>query len=180
MPRTVLVLGRKFNLLSFYTMHPKKERTLVLIKPDGVQRCLIGEIISRFERVGLKIIGMKFFVAEQEQIKQQYGPTQEEIKALGQRSIDAQAKNGVKIQANPLEQGTMIVNKLKRFMSSGPIVGMVLEGNQAVAVVDKLVGSTEPLNSDIGTIRGDLTIDSYAIADADKRAVRNVIHRSGT
>jgi len=161
--------------------HPKKERTFVLIKPDGVQRSLMGEIISRFERVGLKIAAMKMIIPVNEQIEAQYGGTKEEITALGQRSIDAQReKYGREPDKNAFEQGKFIVEALKKFMSSGPVLTMVLEGNQAVGIARKLIGSTEPLSSDIGTIRGDYTIDSYAIADVDKRAIRNLIHRSGT
>lgn len=161
--------------------HPKKEKTFVLIKPDGVQRSLIGEIISRFERVGLKIVGVKMIIPSQEQIKAQYGNTKEEIEAMGKRSIEAQEKKyGVKPTKTALEQGQDIFEGLKKFMSSGPILTMVLEGNQVVEVAKKLIGSTEPLSSDVGTVRGDYTIDSYALADFDKRAVRNVIHRSGS
>lgn len=157
-----------------------KERTLVLIKPDGVQRSLIGEIISRFERVGLKIIGLKFFVPTPAQIKKQYGPSKKEIEALGKRSIENQTKLGVKIKESPYGQGMAIVNRLKKYLSSGPIVAMVLEGNGAIALVRKLVGATEPLSSDVGTIRGDFTLDSYSLADRDGRAVRNLIHCSGS
>lgn len=157
-----------------------KEKTLVLIKPDGVQRSLIGEFISRFERVGLKIIGLKICVPTQEQIQQQYAPSKEALIEQGKRSIATQAKQGREVKQPPYEHGMEIFNWIKKFMSSGPIIAMVLQGNQAVAIVDKLVGSTEPLNSDIGTIRGDYTLDSYEIADADKRAVRNLIHRSAT
>ena len=161
--------------------HPKKERTFVLIKPDGVQRSLMGEIISRFESVGLKTVAMKMIIPTNEQIEAQYGGTKEEITALGQRSIDAQReKYGREPDKNAFEQGKFIVEALKKFMSSGPVLTMVLEGNQAVGIARKLIGSTEPLSSDIGTIRGDYTIDSYAIADVDKRAIRNLIHRSGT
>lgn len=161
-------------------MKLQKERTLVLIKPDAVQRSLIGEMISRFEKVGLKIIGLKIFIPTEEQIRKQYGPSKEEIEALGKRSIKAQAKLGQTIKQSPFKQGMAIVDHLKKFMSSGPIVAMVLEGNQAVAIVDKLVGTTEPLSSDVGTIRGDYTLDSYQMADTDKRAVRNLIHRSAS
>jgi len=158
----------------------QKEKTLVLIKPDGVQRSLVGEIISRFERVGLKIVALKIFIPTKEQVIQQYGPNRKEIEALGKRSIEKQAQKGIKIKKPPYEQGMEIVNRLKKFMTAGPVVGMVLEGNQAVAVVKKIVGATEPLSSDVGTIRGDFTIDSYSIADFDKRAVRNLVHCSAS
>lgn len=121
------------------------------------------------------------FVATPEQTQEQYGSTKEEIEALGKRSIENQEKKyGIKPKRTALEQGEMIVEKLKKFMTCGPIVAMVLEGNQAVEVVRKLVGATEPLSSDVGTIRGDFTLDSYTLADKDGRAVRNIIHRSGS
>ena len=161
-------------------MLAQKERTLVMIKPDGVQRSLVGEIISRFERVGLKFIAMKMFIPTKKQVIEQYGPNKQEIEALGKRSIDNQAKLGVEIKETPLEQGTKIFNAMKKYMTSGPVIAMVLEGNQAVGVVRKIVGATEPLSSDVGTIRGDFTIESYGIADMDGRAVRNLIHRSGS
>lgn len=158
----------------------RKEETLVLIKPDGVQRSLIGEIISRFEKVGLKIVALKMLIPTEKQVVLQYGPSKEEIKALGERSIEKQAKSGMEIKTSPYEQGMEIVNKLKKFMKSGPVIVMVWEGNQAVAIARKLAGATEPLSSDVGTIRGDYTIDSYQMADADARAVRNVVHCSGS
>lgn len=161
-------------------MNFKKERTLVLIKPDAVQRSLVGEIISRFERVGLKIVALKIFIPAQKQIRQQYAPNREAIEAQGKRSIEAQSKLGREIKQSPYEHGMEIFNWVKKFISAGPVVGMILEGNQAVEVVKKLAGATEPLSSDVGTIRGDFTLDSYEIADIDKRAVRNLIHRSAT
>lgn len=161
-------------------MRLQKERTLVFIKPDGVQRSLIGEIVSRFERVGLKIVALKMFVPAERQVVKQYGPSKKEIEALGKRSIENQAKLGIEIKKSPYEQGMAILNRLKKFMKSGPVAAMVLEGNEAIKVVKKLVGATEPATSDVGTIRGDFTIDSYQIADADERAVRNLIHCSAT
>jgi len=132
-------------------MHPKSEKTLILIKPDGVQRGLIGEVMKRFERAGLKLVGIKMHLPTEDMIEKHYeGKT-----------------------------GDLLTN-LKKFMVSGPSVAMVWEGIQSVAVVRKLVGSTEPHSSDVGTIRGDYTIDSYKLADTDGRAVRNIIHASGT
>ncbi len=156
----------------------KLEKTLVLLKPDAVQRNLIGEIISRFERVGLKIIALKFLLPSKEQALKHYVKNPEEIKALGERSIAGKKKNGVIVDTDPIELGQIIVNNLVNFLSQSPVVAIVLEGNKAIAITRKLVGSTEPLNSDIGTIRGDYTIDSYDLADNDKRAVRNLVHAS--
>ena len=168
-----------FYVSSFMNSHSKEEKTLVLIKPDGVQRSLIGEIISRFERVGLKIIALKFFIPNEKQVEQQYGPTKEEIEALGRRSIENQKKIGRKVDMTAYEQGRTIIDRLKKYYICGPVVAMVLQGNQAVKIVKKIIGLTEPLGSDVGTIRGDYTIDSYSMADADNRSVRNLIHRSG-
>jgi nucleoside-diphosphate kinase len=155
-----------------------QEKTLVLLKPDAVQRNLIGEILSRFERVGLKIVALKFLQPTQEQAHKHYVKNEEEIKALGERSIEGKKKAGLDPQDDPVELGNFIVNKLVAFLSSGPVVALILEGHQAIKITRKLIGSTEPLNSDIGTIRGDFTVDSYLIADSDKRAVRNLVHAS--
>jgi nucleoside-diphosphate kinase len=157
-----------------------EEKTLVLLKPDAVQRNLIGEIISRFEKVGLKIIALKFVVPTKDQAHKHYVKNEAEIVALGQRSIEGQKKSGIEIKEDPKTQGQKIIDKLVRFLSSGPVVAMVLEGNQAIAVTRKLVGSTEPLQSLPGTVRGDYTVDSYALADQGNRAVRNLIHASSS
>ena len=128
----------------------KQEQTLVLIKPDGVQRGLIGAVIGRLERVGLKLVGIKMVLPTEEMVAKHYNKMKDPVLA-----------------------------HLKKFMVSGPVVAMIWEGAHAVGVVRKLIGSTEPLSSDVGTIRGDFTIDSYQISDADGRAVRNIIHASG-
>ncbi|MFH1225918.1 MAG: nucleoside-diphosphate kinase [bacterium] len=156
------------------------ERSLVLIKPDGIQRNLIGEILSRFEKVGLKLTALKFLIPTKEQAHDHYVKNEAEITALGRRSIDGKKKGGQVVNDDPTELGKQIVDRLVRFLSSGPIVAMVLEGNQAIAIVRKLVGSTEPLQSDVGTIRGDYTLDTYAIADTDNRSVRNLVHASAS
>lgn len=158
--------------------HPKKERTLVLIKPDGVQRALIGEIIKRFERTGLKIVGLKFILPTKDQAYRHYVKNEAEIEALGNRSIAGKKNSGIEANENSKELGQKIVNRLVNFLSAGPIVVIVLEGNRAIAIIRKIVGSTEPLQSEMGTIRGDYTIDSYALADDGDRSVRNLVHAS--
>jgi len=156
----------------------KLERTLVLLKPDTVQRNLIGEVVSRFERVGLKIIAMKFLLPTREQAKKHYVKSEEEVIALGQRSLDAKRKKGIEVNFDPKEFGTLISDRLIEYLSHSPVVALVLEGNSAIAIVRKLLGATEPLSSDVGTIRGDYTIDSYDLADEGERAVRNLVHAS--
>jgi nucleoside-diphosphate kinase len=158
--------------------HPKKERTLVLLKPDTVQRALVGEITSRFEKVGLKIVGMKLVLPTKEQAYEHYVKNEAEIEALGNRSIESKKKSGIIETRDPKEVGQEIVDRLIIFLSSAPIVAIVLEGNQAIKITRKIVGSTEPLQSLPGTIRGDYTTDSYAMADGDGRTVRNLVHAS--
>jgi len=160
--------------------HPKKEKTLVLLKPDAVQRSLIGEITGRFERVGLKIVGMKLVLPTKEQAYKHYVKSEAEIEALGNRSIEAKKKSGIIEKKDPKILGQEIVDRLVTFLSAGPIIAMVLEGNQSIAITRKMVGSTEPLQSLPGTIRGDYTIDSYRMADDDERSVRNLVHASSS
>lgn len=156
----------------------KKERTLVIIKPDGIQRGLVGEIIQRFERTGLKFVAFKMFIPTEEQCWAHYNKDDAWFEKKGQNTIKNLEAIGLPVEKPAIEYGKDIVRALVKFMISGPVVGMVIEGNQAVGVVKKITGGTEPLTSDVGTIRGDLTVDSYDLAVGDNRAVRNLIHCS--
>jgi nucleoside-diphosphate kinase len=161
--------------------HPKKERTLVLIKPDGVQRGLIGEIIKRFERVGLKLVGIKMLVPAPEHVEAHYTLDPNWRRITGEKTIESYKKKGqTPPSEDPLEITAKILGHLKTYMSSGPAIAMVWEGAHAVKIVRKLVGGTEPLTSDVGTIRGDYVLDSYQMSDADGRSVRNLVHASGS
>jgi|TARA_Y100000310_G_C20537524_1_gene741607 nucleoside-diphosphate kinase len=158
----------------------KNEKTLVVIKPDGVQRSLIGEIIQRFERSGLKLIGLKMTVPTVEMIEQHYTVNPEWKKNVGEKSIEAYKKKGHQPPSeDPMVIANQVLDSLKKYISSGPVIAMVWQGMHAVGVVRKITGATEPLSSDVGTIRGDYTIDSYQVSDIDGRAVRNLIHASG-
>ncbi|MES2409464.1 MAG: nucleoside-diphosphate kinase [Patescibacteria group bacterium] len=161
-------------------MHPKKERTFVIIKPDGIQRGLVGEIIGRFERVGLKVVGMKFGMLDKDKIWKHYGKDDAWFLKKGTKIAEDRKAAGMVVDKEPIDYGKDIIRALEKFMTACPVVSLVLEGNQAVAVVVKMVGTTEPTTSDVGTIRGDLTLDSYQIAAVDDRAVRNLIHCSDT
>lgn len=157
----------------------KKEKTLVLIKPDGIQRGLIGEIIKRYERTGLKLVALKMLIPTEQMVEQHYLVDTQWLEKTGQKSIDAYKAKGLKPPSeNPKEVGEKVLNNLKTYLTSGPLIAMVWQGMNAVGVIRKITGSTEPLSSDVGTIRGDLTIDSYNVADIDNRAVRNLIHAS--
>lgn len=162
-------------------MHPKKERTLVVIKPDGVQRTLVGEIVSRFERTGLKLVGVKMCIPTEEHIEKHYTLDPEWRRVTGEKRIKAAKEKGENLPTeDPFEITAVILEKLKKYMTSGPVVAMVWEGAHVVELVRKITGGTEPRTSDVGTIRGDYVLDSYIMADTDGRAVRNLIHASGS
>jgi nucleoside-diphosphate kinase len=162
-------------------MHPKEERTLVVIKPDGVQRTLIGEIIKRLERTGLKLVALKMCLPTVEHIEKHYTLDPDWRRITGEKRIKAAKEKGEKLQTeDPLEITAVILEKLKKYMTSGPVVAMVWQGAHSTELVRKIVGGTEPRTSDVGTIRGDFVLDSYVMADMDGRAVRNLIHASGS
>lgn len=160
------------------TKKVRRERSFVIIKPDGVQRALMGDIVSRFERTGLKFVGFKFIIPTEDQCWTHYNKEDDWFLEKGANIVKARKEAGVPVEKDDIEYGKDIVRQLVTFMTSGPVLAMVLEGNEAVGVVQKLVGSTEPKSSDVGTIRGDYTVDSYDLAGVDERAVRNLIHCS--
>jgi nucleoside-diphosphate kinase len=161
--------------------HPKKERTLVIVKPDGVQRSLVGEIFKRYERVGLKVIGLKMLVPSGEMVEQHYTLDPNWRRITGEKRIKAAREKGqTPPSEDPLEITAKVLESLKKYMTSGPVICIVLEGAHAVSIVRKITGGTEPLSTDVGTIRGDFVLDSYEMSDTDNRAVRNLIHASGT
>ena len=158
--------------------HPKKERTFVILKPDTIQRSLAGEIIARFERAGLKLVGMKFGIPEEKNLWKHYNKDDAWFEKKGNNIVKERTDRGLPVDKAAIEYGKDIIGALVKFMTAGPVIMLAVEGNEAVAVVKKLVGGTEPSTSDVGTIRGDYTSDSYAIAAVDDRAVRNLSHCS--
>jgi nucleoside-diphosphate kinase len=161
--------------------HPKEERTLVIIKPDGVQRSLIGEIIQRYERVGLKLMGLKMVVPTADHIEKHYTLDPEWRRLTGEKTIKGYLDKGlVPPIKDPLEITNQLLGKLTKYMTAGPVIAMAWEGAHAVKIVRKLTGGTEPLTSDVGTIRGDFVLDSYQMTDTDGRSVRNLVHASGS
>lgn len=158
--------------------HPKKERTFVIVKPDGIQRSLVGDIIQRFEKTGLKLVALKMAILPEEKLWKHYDKDDEWFLKKGAKIAEDRKAAGMEADKEPIEYGKDIIRALVKYMTAGPVVMMAIEGNQAVAVVKKIVGGTEPATSDVGTIRGDLTTDSYSIAAIDDRAVRNLIHCS--
>lgn len=157
---------------------PHQERSLVLLKPDAVQRSLIGEVVGRFERVGLKVAALKMVMATEAQLITHYNKTDEWYERKGKGIVADMEAHKIPVTKEPIEYGKDIIRNMVKYMTAAPVVAIVLEGNQSVAVVTKLVGTTEPSTSDVGTIRGDYTLDSYAHATIENRGVRNLIHCS--
>ena len=156
------------------------EQSLVLIKPDGVQRGLIGEVVTRFEKKGLKIVGMKMVWATKELAKKHYDMPEEDKQALGERTLAAYKEKGEKINKTPIEVAESVQRRLIKYITTGPVLAMVIEGAHAIQHVRKIRGHTNPLAADVGTITADFTIDSYFLSDPDERAIRNLVHASGS
>lgn len=157
---------------------PHQERSLVLLKPDTVQRSLVGEVIKRFENTGLKISAMKMIVPTEAQLLTHYNKDDAWYQRKGEGIVTELTAQGKEITKEPMEYGKDIIRTIVRYMTAAPVVAMILEGNKAVSVVTKIVGTTEPSTSDVGTIRGDYTVDSYSHATFENRAVRNLVHQS--
>ena len=163
--------------------HPKEEKTVLLIKPDGVKRGLIGEIISRIEKRGLKIIALQMFWATKEQIDGHYPKDEKWIRRLGEKTLENYKKYGIDPMKelgteDPLEIGKQVRGWLLDFMTSGPIVKMVIKGIHAISMVRKIVGPSMPAQAEMGTIRGDFSVDDATAANRDKRAIHNLVHAS--
>ena len=134
------------------------QRTLILFKPDAVQRGIVGEILTRFERVGLKIIGTKMIFPNKEHYHKHYEGIGKMVTRRGEKAFDMALE----------------------FMTQGPVIAMVLEGVESVELVRKLVGGTEPKAALPGTIRGDYSHMSFGYADEHNVGIPNLIHASGS
>ena len=161
------------------------ERTLVLMKPDAVVRGIVGEIITRFEKVGLKIVAAKMIVADEELINQHYPSSRKDfITGIGQKTLDNSKELGIDTKKifgteNPHKLGLEIHQWNTEYMQSGPLFAMVLEGPHAIATVRKIRGFTLPSKAQPGTITGDYSFDSSVLANRNKRPIRNLVHASG-
>ena len=156
-----------------------------MIKPDGVRKGLIGEIIKRVEQRDLKVVALKMFHPTREQIDKHYPKDEKWIRRLGQKTFATYEKYGLDPLKDfgtndDLEMGKMVRQWLVDFMISAPAVKMVIQGLHAVDMVRKIVGPTIPANAEMGTIRGDFSVDSPAQANKEKRAVSNLVHASET
>jgi nucleoside-diphosphate kinase len=157
---------------------PHQERALIIIKPDAIQRSLVGEIISRFERIGLKFTAFKFVVPTEKQLLSHYNKDDEWFLKKGQLMVNDLKSHGLPVEKEAIEYGKDIIRLIVQFMQQSPVLVFIVEGNAAVSVALKLTGTTEPVAADIGTIRGDYTLDTYGHSAFEGRAVRNLIHCS--
>lgn len=165
--------------------HPKEEKTFLMIKPDGVRKGLIGEILNRLEQRDLKIVALEMFKPSREEMDRHYPKDEAWLRRVGQKTLGTYHKYGydpVKELGtdDDLKIGETVREWLLDFMTSAPLVKMVVQGAHAVDVVRKIVGPTIPSQAEMGTIRGDFSIDSPALANKEKRAVMNLAHASET
>jgi nucleoside-diphosphate kinase len=161
------------------------ERTLVVLKPDAVARGLSGEIITRFENVGLKIVAVKLVVAKKDLVEKHYPNDRDELWiGIGNKTLD----NYKALDMDPKkslgtndakEIGKMVRVWLMDYLMEGPVLAFVLEGPHAVELVRKICGHTLPLLAAPGTIRGDFSFDSSYLANSNKRPIKNLMHASG-
>ena len=165
--------------------HPKEELTYVMMKPDGVKKGLIGEVIRRFEQRDLKIVALEMFMPEFDKVNDHYPKSEEWINRLGQKTMTTYEKYGYDAMADfgttdTAKIGPEIRKWLIDYMTSAPLVKMIVKGVHSVDVVRKIAGDTMPYKAGMGTIRGDYSIDSPALANMEKRAVMNIVHCSET
>lgn len=151
------------------------QQTLIIIKPDGVERGLTSEIIKRYKAVGLKVVKRKEMMAPQDLVEEHYPMDPNYLKSIGEKTIAA----GQQVKSAE-DQGRKVVSWLRKFITSGPVVVLLLEGEDAVKVARDTTGFTDPAKAKKGTIRGDLGTDNILDANREGRPVYNLIHASGS
>jgi nucleoside-diphosphate kinase len=166
-------------------MHPKQEKTFFMFKPDAVKRGLIGEILTRIEKTGLKVVALKMFQPTRKQIDSHYPKDPQWIERLGFKTLDTYKKYNKDPKSelgtdNPAEIGTQVRGWLINYMSSSPLIKVVVQGIHAIDMVRKMTGNTVPAKAEMGTIRGDYSIDSPVLANEEKRSIENLVHASET
>jgi nucleoside-diphosphate kinase len=159
------------------------EKTLVLIKPEAIERRLVGEIISRLERVGLRLEEIKLLKPAREIVERHYPDNQNWLRNVGSKTIDTYRRYNLNLRQDlgtedDLEIGQIIRKWLIEHLTSKPVIALVLSGNHAVEVTRKMVGRTVPLFADLGSIRGDFSTDSPDCSTPEKRVLYNLVHAS--
>jgi len=166
-------------------MHPKEEKTFILIKPDGVQKGLVGEIIKRMEQRDLKVVAIEMVQPSRAEMDKHYPKDPKWLARIGEKTTGTYNKYGYDIKkdfgtVNKLAIGKEVRRWLITFMTSAPMIKMVVQGVHAVDMVRKIVGPTMPYLAEMGTIRGDYSADSAISANMERRAVFNLVHASET
>lgn len=158
----------------------KPERTLIIIKPESIQRHLMGEFINKFERRGLKMVACKMLAPDAKLIGEHYADDEAWYISSGTNTYNNYKDKGVKNLLTPIEYGKRTRKLLMESLCDRPVLAMVWEGPHAVALGRKTAGSTNPLTADIGSIRGDYSSDSYEMSDETGRAIQSLVHASGS
>lgn len=156
----------------------RNERTLVLLKPDAVKRQIVGELVTRFERKGLKICGMKMVMPTEALAGQHYTDSEEWLKDSGERTYNSYVEKGIEPPMSARDLALNTRRKLMGGLTAGPLVALVLQGAHVIEIVRKMRGATSPQAADVGTIGFDYSVDSYELADAGDWPIRNIIHAS--
>ena len=164
---------------------PRQEKTVVLMKPDTVKRGLVGEILSRIEKAGFKIIALKMVWVDADLVAKHYPDNKDYLTSVGKKTLKSYEEYGMDPNEelgtkDAYEIGKMVRQWNMEFLSSGPVVAVLLQGLHAVDAVRMMVGNTLPRFAGPGTIRGDYSLDSPILANLNKRTVKNMIHASGT
>ena len=156
-----------------------------MLKPDGVRRGLTGEVIRHIEQTGLKIVALEMFQPTHDQIDNHYPKDAKWVNRVGEKTLNTYQKFGFDAGKELGTKDTAVIGKMVRgwlvdYMTSAPLVRMVVKGVHAITMIRKMSGPTMPADAEMGTIRGDFSVDSAAAANRDKRAVHNIIHASET
>lgn len=164
---------------------PRLEKTVILLKPDTVKRGLVGEILSRFEKSGIKILAIKMVWVEEDLVAKHYPDDRAYLTSVGNKTLKSYQQYGMDPHEelgtkDPYEIGKMVRKWNMDFLSSGPVVAVLLQGLHAVDAVRMMVGNTLPRFAEPGTVRGDYSLDSPILANLNKRTVKNMIHASGS
>ncbi|MFC1626049.1 nucleoside-diphosphate kinase [Patescibacteria group bacterium] len=161
------------------------EHTVVLIKPDGVRKKIVGQVIERFERVGLKLVATKMIMVDKTFVGKHYQDDDDYNKSVGVKTLENYNKYGMDPKENlgtkdPIKIGQMVRKWNMEFLSSGPVFAILLEGPGAINLVRKIVGNTFPADALPGTVRGDYALDSAFLSNMQKRTTQNIVHASGS
>ncbi|MBT4935525.1 nucleoside-diphosphate kinase [Candidatus Woesearchaeota archaeon] len=157
----------------------KTEQTLILAKQDSIHRGLVGEIIRRFEQKGMKLVGLKLVIPTADMVGRHYPDDDAMWTITGERTIETWKEKGRETDETPLQVGKRIRDWNINSLTGHPVIAMCFEGYHAVEVGRKIVGHTEPRQALPGTIRGDLSVESYDLADFYKRPLINLVHAAG-